>query len=249
MRSDWSVKSQTKCASASRISASRKVMGSQPHQNVTLLQGAMPVRPGLASMDAAAPRQCMESENRQLSHVRDRLRMLLGTHLSGLDHKILKPAIGDVVIQQDTPAESVLLVQAGALRVERTEPEGTPQLIAIVGPDELVGEMALIGDQHHSATVTVCHGPAELLAVRSDDLLQAAIYDSDLVMELLALSSTRCRQTNRHLALILEALDALIRRDANTLTRCCSELDSGPDQVLSGAAERLRRLAQAPKKP
>ena len=221
----------------------------QPRQNVTLLQGSMPIWRELASMVTAAPRQWMERENRQLSQVRDRLRMLLSTHLSALDHEILKPAIEEVVIQQDAPAERVLLVQAGALRVERTEAKGKPQLIAIVGPDELVGEMALIGDQQHGATVTVCRGPAELLAVRSDDLLQAAIYDSDLIMELLALSSTRCRQTNRHLALILEALDAVIQCDENTLTRCCCELERGSDQVLSSAADRLRQLAQAPDQP
>ena len=59
-------------------------------------------------------------------------------------------------------------------------------MIARIGPNELVGEMALIGDEHHSATVTVSSGPAEILVVQADDLLQAAIYDSDLVMELLA---------------------------------------------------------------
>ena len=191
----------------------------------------------------------MESENQQFSHVRDRLRMLLGTQLSTLTHTTLKPTIGKVVIQQDAPAEHVLLVQAGELRVERTEPEGTPQLIAMVGPDELVGEMALIGDQQHSASVTVSRGPAELLAVRSDDLLQAAIYDSDLVMELLALSSMRCRQTNRHLALILEALDALSQHEQSILERCCRELERGSDQALSVAAHRLRRLAQQSDQP
>ena len=209
----------------------------------------MPVRPSVASMDTAAPRRCMESENQQLSHVRNRLRMLLGTHLSTLAHTTLRPSIGEVMIQQDAPAEQVLLVQAGELRVERTEPEGTPQLIATVGAGELVGEMALIGDQHHSASVTVSRGPAELLAVRSDDLLQAAIYDSDLVMELLALSSMRCRQTNRHLTLILEALDALSQHNPSILERCCSELERGSDQALSVAAHRLRRLAQTPNQP
>ena len=186
----------------------------------------------------------MESRNQELGMMRDRLRMLLSTHLSGLNHTTLKPAVGEVVMQQDTPAERVLLVQAGELRVERMESGGRPQLIATIGPDEMVGEMALIGDQLHSATVTVSRGPAELLAVQADDLLQAAIYDSDLVMELLALSSHRCRRTNHHLALVLEGLEALSARDAQALERCCDELDKADDQALSGSAEQLRRLAQ-----
>ena len=186
----------------------------------------------------------MESRNQQLGMMRDRLRMLLSTHLSGLNHTTLKPAVGEVVMQQDTPAERVLLVQAGELRVERMESGGRPQLIATIGPDEMVGEMALIGDQLHSATVTVSRGPAELLAVQADDLLQAAIYDSDLVMELLALSSHRCRQTNHHLALLLDGLEALSTSDAALLKRCCEELDRAGAQALSSTAEQLRQLAQ-----
>jgi len=195
-------------------------------------------------MGISAPRRQIESRNAQLSTMRDRLRMLLSTHLSALNHTTLKPAIGEVVMQQDTPAERILVVQAGELRVERTESGRRPQLIATIGPDEMVGEMALIGDQRHSASVTVSRGPAELLAVNADDLLQAAIYDSDLVMQLLALSSHRCRQTNHHLALILEGLDALSTRNTPLLELCCEELNKSAEQALCSTAEQLRCLAR-----
>lgn len=191
----------------------------------------------------------MKSENQQLNQIRDRLRMLLNTHLSTVSHQTLTAAMGEVLIQQDSTAERVLLVQTGELKVERCEEGGTPQVIAHIGPNELVGEMALIGDEHHSATVTVSSGPAEILVVQADDLLQAAIYDSDLVMELLALSSNRCRQTNTHLTLILEALQALDHAHDSKLERCCSELERCSDQTLSSAAQRLRRLKQAANKP
>ena len=186
----------------------------------------------------------MKSENQQLIQIRDRLRMLLSTHLSTISHQTLTAAVGEVLIQQDTPAVRVLIVQTGELKVERCEPGGTPQVIAQIRPDELVGEMALIGDQHHSASVTVSRGPAEILVVKADDLLQASIYDSDLVMELLALSSHRCRQTNHHLALILEGLDALSTRDTPLLERCCEDLNKSGDQALCRTAEQLRRLAR-----
>ena len=217
-----------------------KTFGPGELQNMT---GREPQQSSPASIGSTAPKSRMESSNRQLSTMRDRLRMLLSTHLSALNHTTLKPAIGEVVMRQDTPAERVLVVQAGELRVERIESGGRPQLIATIGPDEMVGEMALIGDQRHSATVTVSRGPAELLAVKADDLLQAAIYDSDLVMELLALSSHRCRQTNHHLALILEGLDALSTRNTLLLERCCEELDKSADQALSSTSKLLRRLA------
>ena len=185
-----------------------------------------------------------ESKPGQLSKVRVRLPMLLSTHLSGLGHRTLRLSIGEVVIRQATPAEHVLVVQAGELCVERTEAGGKPRLIATVSPGEMAGEMALMGDQRHSATVTVSRGPAELLEVKAEDLLQAAMYVSDLVMELLALSSHRCRQTSRHLTLILESLEALGNSDKATLKRCCEELDQEFDQFfLSNAADRLRELS------
>ena len=191
----------------------------------------------------------MKSENQQLTQIRDRLRMLLSTHLSTISHQTLTANVGEVLIQQDTPAVRVLIVQSGELKVERCETGGTPQVIARIGPNELVGEMALIGDPHHSASVTVSHGPAEILVVKADDLLQASIYDSDLVMELLALSSNRCRRTNRHLTLILEALGALDQEESTALDRCCKELENCSDPALSNAARRLRRLVKAPETP
>lgn len=186
----------------------------------------------------------MNSENQQLTQVRDRLRMLITTHLSRVNHQTIMAAEGEVLVQQDSPAEKVLLVKTGKLKVERCEEGGTPQVIAHIGPNELIGEMALIGDQFHSATVSVTHGPAEILMVQANDLIQAAIYDSDLVMELLALSSNRCRQTNRHLALILEALEAIEQNHASAVKRCCQKLEQSSEATLSVAAERLRQLAE-----
>ncbi len=191
----------------------------------------------------------MTSDNPKLSQIRDRLRMLLNTHLSTVGHQTLMAPVGEVLIEQDSPAKRVLLVRTGELKVERCEAGGTPQVIARIGPDELVGEMALIGDEHHSATVSVSDGPAEILVVQADDLLQAAIYDSDLVMELLALSSNRCRQTNSRLTLVLEALEALDQEDDASLKRCCGELERSTVPGLSNAAQQLRRLGQAKKKP
>ena len=168
--------------------------------------------------------------------------MLLSTHLTNLPHQFLKAASGDVLMKQDEPAKRVLLIKSGELRIERIEDVGTAKVIAVVGANELVGEMGLIGEPYHSATVTVHQGPAELIAIQSDDLLQAALYDSDLVMELLALCSSRCRQTNRHLALLLEALHAMRNRDHEALEQCCNRLDSQVESGLGHTAELLRDL-------
>jgi CRP-like cAMP-binding protein len=184
----------------------------------------------------------MKSDNRQITHLKERLSVLLSTHLTNLPHQFLKAASGDVLMKQDEPAKRVLLIKSGELRIERIEDVGTAKVIAVVGANELVGEMGLIGEPYHSATVTVHQGPAEFIAIQSDDLLQAALYDSDLVMELLALCSSRCRQTNRHLALLLEALHAMRNRDHEALEQCCNRLDSQVESGLGHTAELLRDL-------
>ena len=185
-----------------------------------------------------------ERKTEPLRKVRVRLPMLVSTHLSAINHRTLRPSVGDVVMQQGALAERVLVVQAGELSVQRSEAGGQPRLIATVGPGEMAGEMALMGDQTHSATVTVSRGPAELLEVSADDLLQAAVYDSELILELLALSSHRCRETSRHLALILESLDALNQRDHFTLQRCCEELDKEDGQFFSSSSGQLKQLEE-----
>ena len=130
----------------------------------------------------------MESKNRQLSKVQDRLLMPLGANLSALNHTTIKSAIGEVVIQQETSAE-------------------------------------------------------RLLALQKADLLQAAIYDSDLLKQLVALSSHRPRQSN-HLALILEGLGALVTEDAPSLERFSKELNQPADEALSSIAKQLKPFAQ-----
>jgi len=184
----------------------------------------------------------MESEIPQLSRMHDRLRMMLSTHSSALNHETLKPLVGKMVIQKDTRTERLPLIQSGELRFERTEPRGTSQLIATVGANEVIGKMAPMGDRHHSATMTLSRGPAELLAVRADYLMQSATCKSDLVMELIALSSSHCWRTNCFLALILQAM---IRKEDSTLERCCNEMKESAYQALPETVGRLRELAQA----
>ena len=69
-----------------------------------------------------------------------------------------------------------------------------------------------------------------VLAVQRSDLQQAAVYDSVLLMKLLAL--------------ILEGLGALVTEDAPSLERFCKELNQLADGALSSTAEQLGPLAQ-----
>ena len=101
----------------------------------------------------------MTGDQAETNRVRERLKVLLSTHLTELEHTILRPELGDVVMEEGAKAERVLLVMAGQLSVEVKNAHGHPQIVAIVGTDDLVGEMGLVGDYRHRATVRVNEGP------------------------------------------------------------------------------------------
>ena len=85
------------------------------------------------------------------------------------------------------------------------------------------------------------NGPATLLAARSDDLLKALLFDSELALEMLALSSARCRQANHNQTLLLDAIQALSDGSPDDLEQCCQAMNRS-SASLSRAAAQLSRL-------
>ena len=179
----------------------------------------------------------------QLDKIRARLRELLSTPLSQLQPETHTLATGDIVIEQGKPAEWVFLVSSGVLAVEHIEAGQPARMLALVREGEILGEMGLFGDNRYSAQVRVEQGPASLLAARSDDLLQALLFDTELVLEMLALSGARCRQANHNQALLLAAIQALSANDSDELQRCCSIL-SESSCSLANAAKQLEGIQQ-----
>jgi CRP/FNR family cyclic AMP-dependent transcriptional regulator len=98
-------------------------------------------------------------------------------------------AAGEVVFQEGDPADTLHVVLRGRLAVMVTSPDGREMTFAIVGEDEVVGELALITvESHRTATVRALE-PTETLAIhRRDfgDLRQRHRAISDLLVDLLA---------------------------------------------------------------
>ncbi|EAU75154.1 cyclic nucleotide-binding domain-containing protein [Synechococcus sp. RS9916] len=177
----------------------------------------------------------------QLEEIRTRLSQLLSTHLSQLNTDTCVHATGEIVIKQGAPAERLFLVRSGVLAVEVVEAGKPARVLALVRTGEILGEMGLFGDHCHSAQVRVENGPATLLAARSDDLLKALLFDSELALEMLALSSARCRQANHNQTLLLDAIQALSDGSPDDLEQCCQAMNRG-SASLSRAAAQLSRL-------
>ena len=173
----------------------------------------------------------------------DRLRLLLNTHREQLKPDVLQPKRDTVLLEQGAEADCLLLVNAGRLAIDVQQPGCPFRTIAIVNRGAVLGEMALFGEARHGARVRALDDDSEVLRFSRQSLNQAMLFDTELMAEILAISSERCRKGNQLINLLLDGLDACVRRDADTLGTVCRGLRSGPDSIVS-AAEQLERLLQ-----
>jgi EAL domain-containing protein (putative c-di-GMP-specific phosphodiesterase class I) len=68
-----------------------------------------------------------------------------------MSNKRLELAAGDVVFREGDPPTSAFLVESGRIEI-LTEQEGTPLVLSVLGPGDLLGEMAVIDDAPRTAT-------------------------------------------------------------------------------------------------
>src|SRR5260221_4818487 len=75
---------------------------------------------------------------------------------------------GEVVFHRDDPADSMHLVVKGRFAIRVMTPLGEPATIAVRGPGDSFGEMALVGGGRRSATVEALE-EAETVSVYEGD--------------------------------------------------------------------------------
>ena len=173
--------------------------------------------------------------------VHQRLSQLLVTHLKELDAESLIYDNGDVVIEEDENANDILLVLSGELSLEIS----SQRELARIKPGELLGEMGLSGDNRHCATVRVQKGPAEIIRVNADALLRLALFDGDLALEMLALSSARCRHGNQLTTLLLDSIQALSEGNTLQLQGCIHHLQAEAGGFQTAAQQLATLLSPA----
>ena len=173
---------------------------------------------------------------------RVKLQILLRTYQKELKVNPVLAQTGEIVIEQGGQADAVVLLQKGRLVVELKNEDETLRQIATVEPGEILGEMGLFGDNRYSASVRVKEGPAELLFFDSGDLMKFALFDSELIMAILALTSERCRKGNNIIDQLLSGLQALSDGNQAKLNAICKNLLI-ESEGMEKAAKQLQSLA------
>src|SRR5690606_34259686 len=104
---------------------------------------------------------------------------------------------GSLLLEEGVPGECVLLVLEGrAVVSKRLAPGGEEVTLAVRGPGDWVGEMALLDEGPRSASVRA-HGPVLALEVPRGAFLGAVGSVPEAALDLLRVLSQRLRASDR----------------------------------------------------
>ena len=106
---------------------------------------------------------------------------------------------GHVIFHEGEPGDRLYIIMSGKVKVGRRSPDGRENLLTIMGPSDMFGELSIFdpGPRTSSATTVT-----EVRAVSMDrDALRAWIKDRpEIAEQLLRVLARRLRRTNNNLA-------------------------------------------------
>jgi CRP/FNR family cyclic AMP-dependent transcriptional regulator len=113
--------------------------------------------------------------------------------------------LGAVIFKHGDVGEKLYVIVEGRVRIVREVSGMGEEALAVVGPGEVFGEMALLDDAVRSATARV-HERARLLAIHRDAFEDLLFVHKDLAYEVLwnvvRMLTRRLRETNDRFAML-----------------------------------------------
>jgi CRP/FNR family cyclic AMP-dependent transcriptional regulator len=105
---------------------------------------------------------------------------------------------GETIFHQGDPGDALFVVDQGSVKVVLPSDEGAePAIVAILGPGEFFGELAILDGAPHSATIVAVE-PTETLVLHRDAFLSLIDSDPGLRRALLASLATEIRRLTGH---------------------------------------------------
>ena len=112
---------------------------------------------------------------------------------------------GEVVFHVDDPADTLHLIVSGRFAVRIQTALGDVAILAILGPGEIVGELALIGEESRRGATVEALEAGETRSIHRPDFERLRAAHPSITEVLVAILADRLRRVNSHL---LEALYA-----------------------------------------
>jgi CRP-like cAMP-binding protein len=105
---------------------------------------------------------------------------------------------GEIIVQQGKKSNCLFLVLAGKARVTVVDSRGREVILASLGPGDCVGEMSLIDDEPHSATVRADQ-QTDLLILRREEFEGCMPAHNSISRALMLGLVRRLRHANRQI--------------------------------------------------
>src|SRR5690606_30309714 len=104
-------------------------------------------------------------------------------------------ARGDSLFHEGDPGDRLYVVTEGKVKLHRTSPDGRENMLAVVGPGELIGELSLFDPGPRTATATALT-EVKLLGLGHNDLTPWLSARPEVATALLRAVARRLRKTN-----------------------------------------------------
>ncbi len=101
-----------------------------------------------------------------------------------------------VIVFEDDPGDSFFIVQTGRVKVVKVSDDGREVILAVLGPGEYFGELALIDNRPRSAHVIAMEDTI-LLVLRREDFRKRVEASPQVAWALLTELSRRLRETDQ----------------------------------------------------
>ncbi len=115
-----------------------------------------------------------------------RLAELARTHRYGKEH---------VIFNEGDPGTALYTIVKGRVKISQSSPDGKERTLALLGPGDVLGELALLDGGPRSADAVIAED-AELLVIPREDFLTFVMEQPQVAMSLLVVLSQRLRHTN-----------------------------------------------------
>lgn len=108
-------------------------------------------------------------------------------------------ARGEVLFHEGDPGDRLYVIVEGKVKLGRTSGDGRENLLAVLGPGEMFGELSLFDPGPRNATATAVSDTV-LIGLGTDDLVTWLTGRPDVSRQLLRALARRLRRTNENLA-------------------------------------------------
>ena len=106
---------------------------------------------------------------------------------------------GETLFNEGDPGDRLYVLVEGKVKLGHTAPDGRENLIAVLGPSEMLGELTLFDPGPRSTTASAV-APSRLLTLEHSDLMGLLDSRPELAKHMLKALAQRLRRTNTALA-------------------------------------------------